>query len=71
MKGCQVFVCRGIEGYEIFTKAIMTPWTEHERRGTRERRRKGELPPFTGKGKNKEDVRLAFTRGLSLNNNNN
>lgn len=26
--GWQVAVCKGIEAYEIFTKAIMTPWTE-------------------------------------------
>ncbi len=35
-------VCKGIEAYEIFTKAIMTPWTERveevgkERRGGKE-----------------------------------
>lgn len=38
-------VCKGIEAYEIFTKAIMTPWTERveeegeERRGEEEGRR--------------------------------
>lgn len=38
-------VCKGIEAYEIFTKAIMTPWTEKveeegkgEIRGKRARR---------------------------------
>lgn len=39
-------VCKGIEAYEIFTKAIMTPWTERaeeegEERGGEERRRGG------------------------------
>lgn len=34
----QVAVCKGIEAYEIFTKAIMTPWTERVEEVGEERR---------------------------------
>ena len=57
--GWQVAVCKGIEAYEIFTKAIMTPWTEwsggrgrgEERRGEE---RRGEERRGGGGGERRE-----------------
>ena len=60
-------VCKGIEAYEIFTKAIMTPWTEwsggrgrgEERRGE-ERRGEEEEEGERGEKQESEECLSSF-----------